>query len=168
MDPTTVATVFATVVIVGLVATIAALFVPTGRELLRSHAPKVVAIAAGGATLGSLYFSEVADYLPCTLCWYQRIAMYPIALVAVGGLVFRDQGTLRSSLGLAAIGLAIAVYHIQLQLFPDQGSSSCEIRNPCTAKWAEAYGFISIPMMAGACFAIIVAASVIGLRRPAA
>lgn len=126
----------------------------------------VVAVAAGGATAGSLYFSEIADYIPCTYCWYQRIAMYPMAVIVPLAIVLRDRSILRYSLALGGIGLAISIYHIQLQLFPDQSSNSCALESPCTAKWVEAFGFMTIPQMAGTTFAIIVVASIIGLRTP--
>src|SRR5690606_23005038 len=53
-----------------------------GGAVIAWRAPLTLAVA-GVATLGSLYFSEVADYVPCRLCWFQRVAMYPIALVAL-------------------------------------------------------------------------------------
>ncbi len=90
--------------------------------------------------------------------------MYPIAVIVPLAIVLRDRSVLRYSLALAGIGLAISVYHIQLQLFPDQSSNSCELTSPCTAKWVEAFGFMTIPQMAGTTFAIIVVVSIIGLR----
>lgn len=169
MDPRDVANFFALVLLLGAAGVIIAAIIPAARAELARVAPIVVAATAIGATLGSLYYSEVADYIPCTYCWYQRIAMYPIALIVPLAITFRDRSILRSSLALGTIGLAISIYHIQLQLFPDQASNSCELTSPCTAKWVEAFGFMTIPQMAGASFAIIVVASIIGLRsRPPA
>lgn len=164
MDARDVSNLFAIALLIGLVGVIAASTFARGRYELGRIAPILVSVAAGGATLGSLYFSEIADYLPCKYCWYQRIAMYPIAAIMAAALIFRDRAALRYSLLLSSIGLAISIYHIQLQIFPDQGSNSCAINNPCTAKWVEAFGFVTIPQMAGATFAIIVVASVVGLR----
>jgi len=165
VNPTDVSNLFAAALLIGALATIVAAARPSTRSILAEHAPPVVAIVATGATLGSLYFSEIADYVPCTYCWYQRIAMYPIAIITLLALVLRDRSVLRYSLALGAIGLAISIYHIQLQLFPDQSSTSCDLTSPCTAKWVEAFGFMTIPQMAGTGFAIIVAVSIIGLRR---
>lgn len=164
MDPDDVTNIFAVTLAVSIVAAIAAAAHPTRRRDLARVAPVLATITAIGATLGSLYMSEVANYVPCTLCWYQRIAMYPIALVMVVSLAVRDRGALRAALALSVTGLAVSIYHVQLQLFPDQSSNSCEITNPCTAKWVEAFGFITIPQMAGASFALIALVSVIGLR----
>ena len=160
-------TIFACVLLVGAAATIVAAIVPTWRGTLARFAPVVVAVTAVGATLGSLYYSEIADYVPCRYCWFQRIAMYPMAVIVPLALVLRDRGILRYSLALAGIGLAISIYHVQLQLFPDQSSNSCDLTSPCTAKWVEALGFMTIPQMAGISFAIIIVASILGLRTPA-
>ncbi|MGA9276004.1 MAG: disulfide bond formation protein B [Ilumatobacter sp.] len=156
--------VFGVVLLLAAAALVIAVLVPSLRAELSRWAPVVVAVAAVGATAGSLYYSEVADYVPCRFCWYQRIAMYPMALIVPLALVVRDRKILRSSLALSGAGLATSLYHIQLQLFPDQASNSCDLTSPCTAKWVEALGFMTIPQMAGITFAIILTASIVGLR----
>ena len=166
MDPRDVSNSFALALLLGAAGVIGAALRPSTRAELSRFAPMIVAVAAIGATAGSLYFSEIADYLPCTYCWYQRIAMYPLALIVPLAIALRDRSILRYSLALGLTGLAFSLYHIQLQLFPDQGSNSCEITSPCTAKWVEAFGFMTIPQMAGTTFAIIVVVSIIGLRTP--
>lgn len=164
MDPRDVANFFAIALLIAGVGVTIAAIIPAARAELARVAPTVVAATAIGATLGSLYYSEIADYVPCTYCWYQRIAMYPMAVIVPLGIAFRDRLVLRYSLALGSIGLALSLYHIQLQLFPDQASNSCQITSPCTAKWVEAFGFMTIPQMAGISFAIIVIVSTIGLR----
>ena len=77
------------------------------------------------ATAGSLYFSEVAGLEPCTLCWYQRIAMYPLALI-LGVAAWRgDWGVRRYAAPLAAIGAVVATYHVALQRLPGLPSTGC-------------------------------------------
>lgn len=166
MDPRDVSNFFALALMLGAAGTVIAAIRRSTRSELARVAPIVVAVTAIGATAGSLYYSEVADYIPCTYCWYQRIAMYPMAVIVPLAIVLRDRSVLRYSLALGVIGLAISIYHIQLQLFPEQSSNSCELTSPCTAKWVEAFGFITIPQMAATSFAIIVLASIIGLRTP--
>lgn len=166
MDPRDVANFFALVLLLSAAGIVVATLRPASRAEVSKRAPAIAAVAAVGAMAGSLYFSEVADYIPCTYCWYQRIAMYPIAVIVPLAIVLRDRSILRYSLALAGIGLAISIYHIQLQLFPDQASNSCEVTSPCTAKWVQAFGFMTIPQMAGTTFAIIVLASIVGLRTP--
>lgn len=165
MDPRDVSNFFALTVGLGVVVVLATLARPQGRVELARLAPILISVAAIGAMAGSLYYSEVADYLPCKLCWYQRIAMYPLAFVMPASVLLRDRGALRYSLLLGSIGLAVSIYHTQLQLFPDQSSGACELNNPCTARWVEAFGFVTIPQMAGATFAFIVVLSVLGLRQ---
>src|SRR5262249_40508857 len=69
-----------------------------------SARPVLTLIIAGGSMLGSLYFSESAHYIPCRLCWFQRIAMYPIALVALIALIRRDRGARWYIVPMATIG----------------------------------------------------------------
>ena len=113
-------------------------------------------IVALVATLGSLYLSEIANYPPCTLCWLQRIAMYPlVVLLGIGAL--RDDSDVRwYVLPLAAIGAALAFYHVLVQRVPglDQ-ATSCSASAPCNAMWVREFGFISIPVMALVAFVLI-------------
>ena len=79
---------------------------------------------------GSLYFSEVAHFVPCRLCWYQRIAMYPLVLLLGIATLRRDRGIRLYAIPLAAIGAAVSIYHVQLERFPDQ-ASFCSLEAPC-------------------------------------
>ncbi len=122
---------------------------------LSDAAMPIALVIATTATAGSLYFSEVANYTPCLFCWYQRIAMYPLVVILAIGLIRRDRDARLYAMPLAAIGLALAVYHVQLQLFPDQSAIECDLDAPCTAQWVDALGYLSIPGLAGTAFAAI-------------
>lgn len=143
-------------------ATAAALRRPTRAALLASALP-IAATIAVAATLGSLYFSESAGFVPCELCWFQRIAMYPTAVILTLGAVRGDRAALPYAVALSAIGLAFATYHVQLQQFPDQ-SSFCEAANPCSTNWVEALGWMTIPQMAWLSFALIFCVTIGALR----
>jgi disulfide bond formation protein DsbB len=99
------------------------------------------------ATAGSLYLSEVAGYLPCTLCWYQRIAMYPLVVVVGVAAWRRDRGVWLTALPLAGIGAAIAVWHVAIERNPGWGGV-CDPTAPCSLRWVEEFGFLTIPTMA--------------------
>jgi hypothetical protein len=120
-------------------------------------------LVAAVATLGSLYYSEVAHFTPCRFCWYQRIAMYPLAVILGIATWARDLPVRRYVIPLALIGLALSVYHVQLQLFPDQ-ASACDVEAPCTTKEVEEFGFVTIPFMAGCGFVAI--AALLAAARP--
>jgi disulfide bond formation protein DsbB len=107
-------------------------------------------------TLGSLYFSEVAHFTPCKLCWYQRIAMYPLALVLLIAAVRRDRRIAWYVVPVAAIGAAFSAYQTQLQAFPSQHSSFCTTTEPCTIRYVWEFGFVSLPFMALCAFAFII------------
>lgn len=156
MDPANAATFFGTVLIAAAVAITAAATSSRTRPALVGAALRLAAFVALGATLASLYFSERAGFVPCELCWYQRIAMYPLAVILAIAAVRGDHHVGRYAMPLAAAGLAIAGYHIQVQLFPEQ-ASFCEAANPCTGRWVEAFGWMTIPQMAALSFALVIA-----------
>lgn len=108
------------------------------------------------ATGGSLYFSEVAHFIPCELCWYQRIAMYPLAVVLGIAAFRRDLGIRRYVLPLAIAGGLISAYHYLIQHFPDLDAGTCDVGVPCSAAWVWKFDFVSIPFMALASFGTIV------------
>lgn len=124
---------------------------------LASAALWLAAAVAAVATAGSLTYSGIYGFEPCRLCWYQRIAMYPLVLILVVGAWRRDPAVRRYAAPLALAGLATSVYHYALQTFPSLDSGACAAGVPCTAKYVNELGFISIPFMAGCGFAFIVA-----------
>lgn len=107
-------------------------------------------------TLGSLYLSEVAHYRPCPLCWYQRICMYPLFVTLLVGGLRKDREVYAYVLPPAMIGAGIAIYHTQLQAFPQQHGPFCKGFDPCTVRYVWEFDFVSIPFMALAAFAFII------------
>lgn len=115
-----------------------------------SHAaPVLTLIVAAGSMLGSLYFSEVADYIPCRLCWFQRIAMYPIALIALVALIRHDRGARWYMVPMAVIGAAISTWHYLIEWNPTWEGDSCGLFGPaCSDLWFRTFGFVSLAFMA--------------------
>lgn len=114
------------------------------------------------ATLGSLYYSEIRHFLPCELCWYQRILMYPLAII-LGIAVWRSDFKVRIyALPLAAIGAPISLYHYLVEKVPGFGVTACKPPVPCNVEYVNYFGFITIAFMALVAFvAIIVALSLV-------
>ncbi|MCP4305908.1 MAG: disulfide bond formation protein B [bacterium] len=112
-------------------------------------------IVAGAAMLGSLYLSEIAHLPPCRMCWYQRFAMYPTAIV-LGIAAWRHFTVVRIPVMITVtIGAGISVYHYLIQWFPSLEGTSCSIDVPCTTAYFRVFGFISIPYMALSAFALV-------------
>jgi disulfide bond formation protein DsbB len=108
------------------------------------------------ATIGSLYFSEIRHFIPCTLCWYQRIFMYPLAVILGIAFYRNDKEIFRYTLPLALIGMVISGYHTLLQKIPYlQQFEMCTSGIPCAKDYLNWLGFITIPMMAFVAFTII-------------
>ena len=112
-------------------------------------------VVAALATAGSLFFSEVAKFTPCTLCWYQRIAMYPLVVIFGAALVRRQRRPPTGTIALAAVGAVIAAYHVALEWFPSLDSGACSASVPCTLVWFRAFGVFSMPTLALTAFLLI-------------
>lgn len=115
---------------------------------------------AGGvafaAMAGSLYLSEIAHLIPCKLCWYQRIAMYPIAIMLPIAAWRKDNGIRLYAAILAVIGIGVAIWHRLIQAFPGLDSGACAaVGPPCSAPYIKEFGFVTIPYMALSAFALI-------------
>lgn len=123
------------------------------QEFLRflALAQTLVAIAI------SLFFSEVMKLPPCSLCWYQRMAMFPLGLILTISVVKRDDAATVYGLPLALLGLCVSVYHnlLYYKIIPDS-LVPCTAGVSCTTKQIEWLGFISIPFLSLLSFAFIV------------
>ena len=109
----------------------------------------LAALVAVVATLGSLYFSEVADYTPCRLCWFQRIAMYPLAVVLPIAAARRDHGARWYVIPIAAIGAAVSTYHYVIEWAPSLEGGACSATGPaCADIWFRELGFVTLAFMA--------------------
>lgn len=105
-------------------------------------------LVALGATVGSLYFSEVANFNPCRFCWFQRIAMYPLAVILLVGAVRRDPNVRWYAAPLAMIGVAISGWHSLIEWQPSLDNGECEFQGPsCTFVWFREFG-LSLANMA--------------------
>ena len=109
------------------------------------------------STLGALFLGEVMGVLPCVLCWYQRIAMFPLVIILALGLLPFDARSVRYALPLAAAGWVIALYHCLLYwgVVP-KDLVPCGEGASCTDVKAELFGFISIPLLSLTAFSLIV------------
>ena len=107
------------------------------------------------ATIGSLFFSEIAGFTPCTLCWYQRIAMYPLVVILGIAMLRRQRRAPTGTVALATIGAAIAAYHVALEWIPSLDTGSCAVSAPCMFVWFRVFGVFSLPTLALTAFLLI-------------
>jgi disulfide bond formation protein DsbB len=158
--------VFLLVALVGL-----RVLAPARFAVLRGHLEGTGLAMGGGvavlATAGSLWFSEGAHFPPCELCWYQRIAMYPLAVVLPLAAWRGDRPVRFYGIVLASIGLVISAWHNVVETFPERDlSGGCDPTNPCTIRWVEGLGFWTIPRMALVAFALVLAALLLDRPNP--
>jgi disulfide bond formation protein DsbB len=151
------------VVVIAVLCALAALVSPTARasvvSLARAIAPQSVVFAwivATVTTLGSLYYSEHAGFVPCELCWYQRIVMYPLVIVLGVATLRRDRAVWITTLVFVVVGAPLSLYHWLVERVPAfEESSSCSPTVPCSAPWFEKLGFVTLAWMAMSSFLLI-------------
>lgn len=116
--------------------------------LLEKYGLLIAFLTVLGSTLGSLYYSEIHDFAPCVLCWWQRVVMYP-QVVLLGIALWRSDYNIRIySIILSSIGLAISIYqlllpYLNVSLIPCSASAVS-----CTIIYVQYFGYITIPVMA--------------------
>jgi disulfide bond formation protein DsbB len=110
------------------------------------------------ATAGSLFYSEIAGYEPCKLCWFQRIFMYPQVVILGIALYKKHQGVADYILALSGIGALIAAYHYLLQIGVASGLLCNAVGHSasCSQRFVMTFGYITIPMMALTVFLLII------------
>lgn len=108
------------------------------------------------AMFGSLYFSEIKGYIPCELCWYQRILMYPLTLLLGIATFQNDISVKKFVLPLSIIGGSISFMHYLEQKIPGFGGiKPCVSGVPCSAQYINWFGFVTIPFLALVAFVMI-------------
>lgn len=108
------------------------------------------------ATIGSLYFSEVRNFVPCTLCWYQRILMYPLVVVLGVASYRMDRHAFAYALPLSVLGMFVSTFHYLEQTVPGFAAEAlCSAGVPCSGRYIDWFGFITIPFLALIAFTII-------------
>lgn len=123
-------------------------------------------LIAGISTLGSLFFSEIMQFPPCILCWYQRIFLFPLVFILATGLFPCDKSVVRYALPLAAAGWLVALYHNLLYsgIIP-KSIQPCSRGVSCTEDYISLFGFLTIPMLSLLSFSTILALLFILYRR---
>ncbi len=124
---------------------------------LGSYALYIAFVQSIVAFLWSMYYSNIAHFPPCVLCWYQRILMFPLVLILMVGILRKDARVYLYVLPLAWIGWIISLYHnlLYYKIIPDT-ISPCSTGVSCTTKFIEYFGFVTIPLLAFIAFTVII------------
>ncbi|MFE1244235.1 disulfide oxidoreductase [Fictibacillus sp. NPDC058756] len=133
-----------------------------------TNKPLLIAwLASVIATLGSLYFSEVLQFVPCTFCWYQRILMYPMVILLGIAFYHQDLRITRYILPLSILGVFVSGYHYALQKIPAlKAFETCSSGVPCSGQYINWLGFITIPLLALIGFVIITICMIMIKQQP--
>jgi disulfide bond formation protein DsbB len=127
-------------------------------------------VVSAVATGGSLFFSEVAHFVPCELCWFQRICMYPLSITTLLMALADDHRAARYLLPLPLVGAGVSTYHLLVENGVVKQTHACLLSAPggCATKWINEFGFVTIPTLALTAFALVFAALSFSLFEPGA
>lgn len=128
------------------------------KKFLKENILYLALVQAIVATLGSIYFSEIAGFAPCILCWYQRICMYPLIVILTVGILEKNKNIYKYVLPFSLLGMVIALFQnlLYYKIIPET-AAPCTLGVSCTTKYIEWFGFITIPLLSLAGFSIITA-----------
>jgi disulfide bond formation protein DsbB len=129
-------------------------------KFVQKNAIYIILIQVIVAILGSLYYSDIKQYEPCILCWYQRICMYSMFPMIVTALLRKENKIYQYTLPVSILGLFIAIYHNLLYTGVIK-TEFCTTGISCTSKYVEYFGFITIPFMSMIGFLVIIILSII-------
>ncbi len=122
---------------------------------IQPYAYEFAFVVALVATLGSLFYSDIAHFTPCKLCWYQRILMYPQSLLLYISLIRRERFLTPYLQIMSIVGFVIATYHTIIQWVPQSPFLPCTGISECGKIYSATFGFITIPLMSAAAFALL-------------
>ncbi len=131
--------------------------------------PRLAFLVSAVATGGSLFLSEIAHFVPCELCWFQRICMYPLSIVTLLAALANDRRVARYLLPLPLVGAGVSVYHLLVENGVVGQTKACLISAPggCGVKWINEFGFMTIPTLALTGFALCFACLFLAALPPA-
>ena len=135
------------------------------RRLLWGYELWAAFLVAAIATGGSLFFSEIARFLPCELCWYQRICMYPLSILTLGIALAGNNRAARYLLPLPVVGAGVSIYHLLIENQVIKEPTQCQASAPgtgCAFKWINEFGYITIPTLALTAFLLLIGFLVLG------
>jgi disulfide bond formation protein DsbB len=115
-------------------------------------------VVAAVATGGSLFFSQVAHFVPCEFCWFQRICMYPLSLLLLFLAFHGDNRAARYLIPFPVVGAVLSIYHLLIENGVVKQSLECSISAPggCATKWIDEFGYMTIPTLALTAFVLLI------------
>ena len=123
-------------------------------------------LVASIATIGSLFFSEIMHFVPCSMCWYQRIFMYPLVLIFLVNLLYPDDKVFKYAITLVITGLFFSIYHnlLMFDIIPES-IVPCVSGVPCSTEYINWFGFITIPLLSFVAYFMLFILLILGNKR---
>jgi len=134
-------------------------------NLIKSHLLYVAWAQAMAGVVGSLYFSEIAGFTPCVLCWWQRILMYPLVIIIAVGILKKDYWAPFYILPFSILGIMVSLYQNALTYgWLPEVVGSCSATVSCTVRYIDYFGFMTIPFLSLVAFSVITICALVVAR----
>lgn len=128
------------------------------------HALVIVAACSLTGIVGSLLYSNLVGFVPCELCWWQRILLYPQAIIAIVAIWKKDRRVLPTLLLMSVLGFVVALYQVYLQHWPDPNSFCTIGTSDCSLIYIQFMSFLTMPAMSAILFLWIIFATIAPAR----
>jgi disulfide bond formation protein DsbB len=129
------------------------------RNLLWGYEMWGAFVVAAIATGGSLFYSQIAGFIPCEFCWFQRMMMYPLSVLTLLIAARGDNRAARYLLPLPVVGAGTSIYHMLLEHHVIKEPGACTLTGGgCTANWIalHSFGYLTIPTLALTAFLLLI------------
>jgi len=121
-----------------------------------------------GSAIGSLTYELVFGYSPCLLCWYQRMALFPLMILVLTANIRTSSLLQRQVIVFSSIGLVFSLYHNFIDIFPGVGPDVCGTGVSCLLRYVNVFGFVTIPVMSGIVLLSVLTLTLVARRYPQA
>lgn len=129
------------------------------------HALFISFVIALGGFIGSVIYSEVVGFLPCVLCWVQRLFLFPQVVLLGSALLWRDRNILKYTYRLSILGALVAVYHAYTNLGGHSFTPCTAVGGDCAKLYVLEFGYITIPMMSLTVFILLILTFIASKRK---
>src|SRR3989339_471965 len=130
-------------------------------DFFAQNSIKFVFLISLVSTFGSLFYSNIIGFIPCDLCWFQRIFMYPLVIISAVALLKKDDRGICYVIYLSVIGFLISLWH-NYSFYSKSALSVCDSSGiSCAKAYVLEFNYITIPMMALTAFSLIIFFSIL-------
>lgn len=134
-------------------------------QTIADNSSFILQVILVGSILGSMTYELVFGYAPCLLCWYQRMAIFPLAVLVFTASIRNNKLLQTQVLWIASLGFLVSLVHNIIDIFPT-GADICGAGPSCLLRYVNVFGFVTIPLMSAITLLSVIVITVLARRYP--